>query len=128
MATATGAIDASYAANISDEFIVPCVIGSYTGMRDGDGVLMGNFRTDRAREILTAVLDKEFKGFARSRIIKTAAALGMVEYSSDLNKHMRTLFASINLTQLLGEVVSAAGLKQLRAAENGEIPARHFFL
>ena len=46
-----------------DEFIMPAVIGDYRGMQDGDGVLCFNFRADRVREILGAMLDPEFSGF-----------------------------------------------------------------
>ena len=50
-----------------DEFVLPTVIDGYTGMKDGDGVLMFNYRSDRAREILTALLDPRFDGFNRGR-------------------------------------------------------------
>jgi 2,3-bisphosphoglycerate-independent phosphoglycerate mutase len=125
--TAQAAIAASYGADVTDEFILPAVIGGYAGMKDGDGVLMANFRTDRAREILDALLDPEFDGFARERCPKFAAALGMVEYSSGLARRMTTLFAPVNLTRLLGEVVAEAGLTQLRAAETEKYPHVTFF-
>ncbi len=57
-------------------------------MKDGDGLLMGNFRADRARQILTALLDPAFDGFTRKYIARFAAALGMVEYSTALAKFM----------------------------------------
>ena len=60
-----------------DEFIVPAVIGDYRGVKDGDGVLCFNFRADRVREILGAMLDPDFAGFPRKRQIKFAAAVGM---------------------------------------------------
>ena len=50
-----------------DEFIVPAVIGDYRGITDGDGVLCFNFRADRVREILGAMLDPDFSGFPRKR-------------------------------------------------------------
>ncbi len=52
-----------------DEFILPAVVGDYRGMRDGDGMLCFNFRADRVREILAAMLDPEFAGFARPRVV-----------------------------------------------------------
>ena len=55
--SADAAIAQSYAAGESDEFVLPTRIGSYQGMRDGDGVLMANFRADRVREILGALVD-----------------------------------------------------------------------
>ena len=125
--SAAEAITTSYAAEINDEFIVPCTIGPYQGMHDGDGVLMANFRTDRAREILTALLDPAFDGFARASAIKFAATLGMVEYSSALNPFMKALFLPNNLSRLLGEVVADAGHTQLRAAETEKYPHVTFF-
>ena len=50
--------------DVTDEFVVPAVIGGYRGMRDGDGLLCFNFRADRVREILAALLDPDFDGFA----------------------------------------------------------------
>ena len=53
-----------------DEFIVPAAIGDYRGMNDGDGVLCFNFRADRVREILGAMLEKDFSGFPRKRVVQ----------------------------------------------------------
>ena len=53
----------AYARDISDEFVLPAVIGGYRGMQDGDGLLCFNFRADRVREILAALLDPAFSGF-----------------------------------------------------------------
>ena len=64
---AVAAIKASYAANVTDEFVLPVALGDYEGMKDGDGILFANFRADRAREILTALLDPAFDGFARKK-------------------------------------------------------------
>ena len=63
-----------------DEFIVPAVVGDYRGMKDGDGVLCFNFRADRVREILGAMLDPDFSGFPRKRVVRFAAAVGMTQY------------------------------------------------
>ena len=58
-ATAKEAIEASYAEDVTDEFVIPAVIGSYAGMKKGDGVIFFNFRPDRARELTHAFTDKE---------------------------------------------------------------------
>jgi 2,3-bisphosphoglycerate-independent phosphoglycerate mutase len=50
---------------VSDEFVKPCVLANYSGMKDGDGFLFANFRADRARELSLALLDKDFSGFER---------------------------------------------------------------
>ncbi|HVY13473.1 MAG TPA: 2,3-bisphosphoglycerate-independent phosphoglycerate mutase [Alphaproteobacteria bacterium] len=122
------AIDESYAAKVTDEFVLPVALPGYNGMNDGDGVLMANFRADRAREILLALLDPAFNGFARAKTVKFAAALGMVEYSDQINKLMATMFPPKNIEQTLGEVVSKAGLKQLRIAETEKYAHVTFFL
>ncbi|MGQ9366888.1 2,3-bisphosphoglycerate-independent phosphoglycerate mutase [Azospirillum sp. ST 5-10] len=121
------AIDQSYAAGTHDEFILPTVIDGYAGMKDGDAILMANFRADRAREILAAFVDDDFTGFDRGTPPKLAATVGMVEYSADLAARMSTIFPPKSLTRVLGEVVSQAGLKQLRIAETEKYPHVTFF-
>jgi 2,3-bisphosphoglycerate-independent phosphoglycerate mutase len=125
--TAAAAIAASYAAGKTDEFVLPAVIGGYRGMRDGDGLLMGNFRADRAREILSALVDPAFDGFARPRLPAFAVRLGLVEYSTDLNAFLGALFPAESLHRILGEVVSEAGLRQLRIAETEKYAHVTFF-
>ncbi len=120
------AIAASYAEGVTDEFIKPAVIGAYTGMRGGDGVLCANFRADRVREILTALLDPAFTGFAASPP-QFAAAAGMTAYSDALAPFMTTLFAPERLEGLLGQVVAERGLKQLRLAETEKYPHVTYF-
>jgi 2,3-bisphosphoglycerate-independent phosphoglycerate mutase len=121
------AISQSYAKGENDEFVKPSVVTGYTGMQDGDGLLMANFRADRAREILAALLDPGFSGFARKKVIKFAASMGLTEYSSQHNEWMTTLFPAEALTNILGEVVSKAGLKQLRIAETEKYAHVTFF-
>ncbi|MBI1207847.1 MAG: 2,3-bisphosphoglycerate-independent phosphoglycerate mutase [Azospirillum sp.] len=117
----------SYAAGIGDEFVAPTVIAGYRGMADGDGLLMANFRADRAREILTALLDPAFDGFPRTATPTFAAALGLVEYSSALNRLLPAIFPPKQIADTLGEVVSRAGLTQLRIAETEKYPHVTFF-
>ena len=121
------ALESAYAAGETDEFVKPRLIGAYDGMRDGDGILMANFRSDRAREILSALLDPEFESFERSTAIQFSATVGMVEYSSELNKFMPALFPPVRLQDTMGEIVSKAGLKQLRIAETEKYAHVTFF-
>jgi 2,3-bisphosphoglycerate-independent phosphoglycerate mutase len=125
--TAAAAIEAGYARGENDEFVKPTVIGGFAGMRDGDGIVMINFRADRARQILTALLDPGFDGFARARTVRFAAALGMCEYSEALAKRMASLFPPQALTNTLGELVAKAGLRQLRIAETEKYAHVTFF-
>ena len=128
VANAETAVTDSYKTGVSDEFLVPCVIGDYAGMSDGDGFLFANFRADRAREISLALLDKKFEGFTRSRVVQFSAAAGMTEYSDELNKLMTALFPAENITDTLGELASHLGLKQLRIAETEKYAHVTFFL
>lgn len=121
------AIDASYRSGITDEFVEPSVLSGYDGIKDGDGLLMANFRADRAREILTALLDPTFDGFERTHVIAVAAACGMAEYSAALNPYIAALFPPEAVDRSLGEVVAAAGLKQLRIAETEKYAHVTFF-
>ncbi len=121
------AIAASYADGIHDEFVLPVAAAAYPGMRDGDAVLMANFRADRAREILSALLGETFDGFARDRKIAFADAVAMTEYSAELAAIMHVLFPAEPLEKVLGEVVAQAGLKQLRIAETEKYPHVTFF-
>jgi 2,3-bisphosphoglycerate-independent phosphoglycerate mutase len=126
-ADAAAAVEAAYRRGETDEFVGPAAIAGYRGMKDGDGLLIGNFRADRVREIATALLDPAFAGFARSRRVSFAAALGLVEYSAELNRFLGTLFPPENLDDTLGEVVSRAGLRQLRIAETEKYAHVTFF-
>jgi 2,3-bisphosphoglycerate-independent phosphoglycerate mutase len=125
--TAKEAVDKGYASGQDDEFLKPTVIDGYQGMKDGDGLLMFNFRADRARQILTALLDPRFDGFNRPRVVKFAMAVGMVDYSAALNPFLKTLFPPATITMGLGETVSKAGLKQLRIAETEKYAHVTFF-
>ena len=126
--SADAVIAQAYAAGESDEFVQPTRIGSYRGMRDGDGVLMANFRADRVREILSALLDPGFSGFARPRTVKFAVALGMTAYSDELERFIPALFPPEDLKDTFGELISEAGLTQLRIAETEKYAHVTFFL
>lgn len=126
-ASAAQAITDAYEAGETDEFVKPRVIDAYAGMKDGDVVLMANFRADRVREILTALLDPAFADFPR-KTLGFAAAAGMVKYSDPLAPFLGELFPQESRTNVLGEVVANAGLKQLRIAETEKYAHVTFFL
>ena len=111
------AVEAAYGAGENDEFVAPTRIAGSVPMADGDGIVMANFRADRVRQILDALLDPAFDGFARNRLVGFAAAAGMTEYSTGLNHSLAPLFAAEGLDGILGSVVADAGLRQLRLAE-----------
>jgi 2,3-bisphosphoglycerate-independent phosphoglycerate mutase len=125
---AVSAVLAAHARDLGDEFVPATVVDDYPGMRDGDGLLCFNFRADRAREILSALLEPDFAGFPRARAPGFAAAVGLVEYSAALNTKMATLFPAQSMDDILGAVVAAAGRSQLRAAETEKYPHVTYFL
>jgi 2,3-bisphosphoglycerate-independent phosphoglycerate mutase len=127
-ADAVAAVLAAHARDVNDEFVPATVVGDYAGMRDGDGLLCFNFRADRAREVLSALLEPDFAGFPRARVPRFAAAAGLVEYSAALNTKMAALFPAQSMDDILGVVVSAAGLSQLRTAETEKYPHVTYFL
>jgi 2,3-bisphosphoglycerate-independent phosphoglycerate mutase len=125
---AQSAIDASYAEDVGDEFLAPCVLGDYAGIEDGDVLLFANFRADRAREISTVLLDKGFEGFARVRTVQFGAAAGLTEYSDALKPLMAAVFPPEDVRETLGEVIAEHHLKQLRIAETEKYAHVTFFL
>ena len=112
---------------ISDEFVKPTVLGEYDGMRDGDGVLFTNYRADRIRQIVQAMVDPEFDGFERGKVVNFAAARGLAEYSDRLNNFMGALFPNVELAHTLGQVVAESGIPQLRIAETEKYAHVTFF-
>ena len=118
----------AYRRDLTDEFVPPAVIGSYQGLRDGDGILCFNFRADRVREILAALLDPAFAGFARGPAARIAVAVGMTQYSTELDRFLLTIFPPQTLANVLGQVVADAGRTQLRMAETEKYPHVTYFL
>lgn len=121
------AVQKSYDVGKNDEFILPAIVGDYKGMKDGDGVLMANFRADRARQLMQVLIDPEFKGFVRKRMVKFVATLGMMEYSTSLNRLMSALFRPEKLNNILAAVLAAKKLRQLHIAETEKYAHVTFF-
>ncbi|GAB4217237.1 MAG: 2,3-bisphosphoglycerate-independent phosphoglycerate mutase [Synechococcales cyanobacterium] len=111
--SATAAIAAAYAQDLNDEFIVPVRLAP-GAVKAGDGVLFFNFRPDRARQLTQAFVLPDFAGFPRDPIAPLHFVT-LTQYGADLP--VPVVFAPQNLDQLLGQVVSDHGLKQLRLAE-----------
>jgi 2,3-bisphosphoglycerate-independent phosphoglycerate mutase len=127
-ADGVAAVRDAYAHDISDEFVPAAAIGDYRGMRDGDGILCFNFRADRVRQLLGALLQPSFDGFARARVVRFAAAVGMTRYSDELAPLLGVLFPPEPLTHLLGQIAAETGRTQLRMAETEKYPHVTYFL
>src|SRR5208282_580212 len=106
--SARAAVENSYAAGKSDEFVEPHVIGERSPMADGDQVICFNFRADRARELTAALALGAFSGFRRSRIPKVGY-LCMTEY--DRSFALPLAFAPEDVRNTLAEVMAHAGLR-----------------
>ena len=128
VANAMAAVTESYERDAGDEFVEPTIVAGYEGMSDDDGLIMANFRADRARQILASLLDPAFDGFARARRVHFAAARSLCSYSETLDSLAEPMFPSPQVTDHLGAVVSAAGLRQLRVAETEKYAHVTFFL
>jgi 2,3-bisphosphoglycerate-independent phosphoglycerate mutase len=126
--TAQAAVQASYVAGVTDEFIVPCVIGNYAGARNGDGFFSLNFRADRAREIMASLAAPAFDGFARDACTDWVAVMGMAEYSSQHMAYMTAMYPKPAIVNTLGAWVAGQGLRQFRLAETEKYPHVTFFL
>ena len=124
-ATAKEAIGQSYAAGVHDEFVVPVVVAHGATVRDGDGFIFFNFRSDRAREITRAVALDGFDGFERRCRPKLAGYVCLTEYDATFG--LPIAFGSTELTNILGGVLAGAGLKQLRIAETEKYAHVTFF-
>ena len=120
-------IEQSYKNDITDEFIKPTVINDYQGFEDGDGIFCTNFRSDRARQILSALLDSNFDEYT-VHDKKITTACGVVSYSYKHDEYMGIVYKPIPINNTLGEVVAKAGLKQIRTAETEKYPHVTFFL
>ncbi len=125
--TPGAAIKAAYDAGKTDEFIPATVVGDYAGLAQGDGFFCLNFRSDRAREILAAIVDPDFDGFDRTQPT-LAARLGMVSYSDKHDTWFETVFPKRDIQNTLGAWVAKHGLRQFRLAETEKYPHVTFFL
>ena len=103
----------SYAADVSDEFVVPTVIHKHP-VEDGDSLVFFNFRPDRARQLTTAFVSDDFTGFARPKKLDVYFAT-MTRYEDDLPAHV--VYDKETIPNTLGEVLAKAGKTQLRIAE-----------
>ncbi len=117
-------IENSYEAGITDEFLEPIRLTS-SYLKDGDGLIVFNFRPDRARQLVKAITINDFQGFKRKQEINIDV-LTFTQYEAGLP--VSVAFPPEPLNNLLGEVVSAHGLNQYRTAETEKYPHVTYFL
>ncbi|MDD6181747.1 MAG: 2,3-bisphosphoglycerate-independent phosphoglycerate mutase [Desulfovibrionaceae bacterium] len=113
------AVEAAYAAGLTDEFITATRVTSSRipdgRVRDGDGLFCFNFRADRMRQLARAFVLPGFDGFERGAVPHLAGMASMTAYDATLD--IPVAFRKESLSDGLGETVSRAGLRQLRLAE-----------
>ncbi len=115
--TVEHAIHTAYMQEERDEFIIPTVIGNYSGVQNKDSIILFNFRLDRARQLTHAFIDPAFERFARRSCAITYVA--MCEYYDAIEKSPNAYVAyhPVVMQNLLGSIISQNNLKQLRIAE-----------
>jgi len=114
----------SYSLGETDEFVEPTAFSGYDGIKDGDSILTINFRSDRMRELVTAIASEEFSEFERS--VSTVNLATITEY--DKSFHYPVMFKKDAPKNTLAEVISNAGLRQLHTAETEKYAHVTFFL
>jgi 2,3-bisphosphoglycerate-independent phosphoglycerate mutase len=127
--TGLEAVANAYARGETDEFIKPTCVVDDAGkplatFQDGDALISFNHRSDRPREMCTALLDKDFKGFSRKKQPRIALTT-MTDYRAGFDAPVA--FASKQVPGTIAELVSKSGLKQLRIAETEKYPHVTFF-
>lgn len=128
---AVAGLRAAYARGENDEFVKPTVIdsveaGAAARVEDGDAMVFMNFRADRARELSHAFVDRDFRGFVRTREIALCAFVTLTEYEKGLAASA-VAFAPQSMHDTLGEYLATLGLTQLRIAETEKYAHVTFF-
>ena len=128
-ASASAAVNSAYAADETDEFILPTVCDENATIKTGDSVIFCNFRPDRAREITRCFVDEDFDGFDRYAgvtKIENLCYVCMTQYDATM-PGVSVAFPPETIKNTLGEYLSAQGLWQLRIAETEKYAHVTFF-
>jgi 2,3-bisphosphoglycerate-independent phosphoglycerate mutase len=128
-ASAQAAIEASYTAGKTDEFILPTVITDGAGapvavIEDGDVAICFNFRTDRCREITEVLTQNDYPEFGMKELDLHYTTMTLYDQKF---KNVSVIFENDNLNNTLGEVLAKHGKKQIRIAETEKYPHVSFF-
>jgi 2,3-bisphosphoglycerate-independent phosphoglycerate mutase len=123
------AISDAYAAGTTDEFIKPTIITHADGkpvatIQEGDAVICFNFRTDRCREITEVLTQTAYPDFGMQPLSLHYTTMTMYDHKF---KNVHVIFENDNLNNTIGEVLAAAGKKQIRIAETEKYPHVTFF-
>lgn len=119
-------MEKSYAADVTDEFVVPTVCAENAQVRPNDSIIFFNFRPDRAREITRTFVDPEFNGFERKNGFFPLYFVCMTQYDATM-PNVDVAFKPQSLVNTFGEYISKKGLTQLRIAETEKYAHVTFF-
>lgn len=122
---ASKAVDMAYEADENDEFVIPTLIDESATVKEGDSMIMFNFRPDRAREITRAFTEDGFNGFEREKI-DDLVYVCMTQYDASF-ENVKVAYPPEHLENTLGQYISDKGLKQLRIAETEKYAHVTFF-
>lgn len=122
--SAVEAMEKSYEEGVTDEFILPCVIGEKQFLEEKDSVIFFNFRPDRGRELTRTIVDPEFKNFQRKEILPHFVT--MTVYDATM-PNVEVAYRPQVLTNTFGEYIAEKGLSQLRIAETEKYAHVTFF-
>ncbi len=127
--SAVQAVQQSYDAGVTDEFIKPTIIRDANGnpvatIKDGDHALCFNFRTDRCREITDVLTQNDYPDFGMHKLNLDYTTMTVYDHKF---KNVKAIFLNEDLTNTIGEVIEQQGLKQIRIAETEKYPHVTFF-
>ena len=125
-ASAVQAVADSYAAEVTDEFVVPTVVDKSGMIGANDSVVFFNFRPDRSREITRTFVDPDFTGFERKKGFFPLTYVCMTQYDATM-PNVQVAFKPQSLANTFGEYISEHGLTQLRIAETEKYAHVTFF-
>lgn len=120
------AMQASYDAGVTDEFVVPVVITKGATIDANDSIIFANFRPDRAREITRTLVDPDFTGFERKKGFFPVNYVCMTQYDATM-PNVNIAFKPQSLVNTFGEYIAENGLTQLRIAETEKYAHVTFF-
>ncbi|MCD7734132.1 MAG: 2,3-bisphosphoglycerate-independent phosphoglycerate mutase [Clostridiales bacterium] len=121
-----GAMQASYDAGVTDEFVIPVITAANAEIREGDSIIFMNFRPDRAREITRTFVDPDFTGFERRNGFFHVNYVCTTSYDATM-PNVEVAFPKQKLHNIFGEYISNLGLTQLRIAETEKYAHVTFF-
>jgi len=123
---AVDGIRAAYERGETDEFVTPAKTADFCPIKDGDGIIFFNFRSDRGRQLSHALVDPAFDGF-KPKHRPAVKLVTFTHYDAGLDPFVSVAYPPQNLTKIFGELISEKGLKQLRTAETEKYAHVTFF-